>query len=29
LCMTGTFTCGSGDSNGELDEIIARSLDLW
>ncbi len=27
--LTGTFTYGSGDSKGELDEIIARSLELW
>jgi hypothetical protein len=27
--LTGTFTYGSGDSKGELDEIIAHSLDLW
>lgn len=27
--LTSTFTYGSGDSTGELDEIIARSLELW
>jgi hypothetical protein len=27
--LTGTFTFGSGDSKGELDEIIARSYELW
>jgi hypothetical protein len=27
--LTSTFTYGSGDSKGELDEIIARTNDLW
>ena len=27
--LTGTFTCGSGDTKAELDEIIARSRELW
>ncbi len=27
--LTSTFTYGSGDSKGELDEITARSLELW
>ena len=27
--LTGTFTYGSGDTKAELDEIIARSRELW
>jgi NADPH:quinone reductase-like Zn-dependent oxidoreductase len=27
--LTGTFTYGSGDTKAELDEIIARSCELW
>jgi type I restriction-modification system DNA methylase subunit len=27
--LTGTFTYGSGDTKAELDEIIARSIELW
>jgi hypothetical protein len=27
--LTGTFTCGSGDTSAELDEIIALSRQLW
>jgi hypothetical protein len=26
--LTGTFTCGSGETKAELDEIIARSREL-
>jgi hypothetical protein len=27
--LTGTFAYGSGDTKAELDEIIARSRELW
>ena len=27
--LTGTFTYGSGDTKTELDEVIARSRELW
>ncbi|MGO8931922.1 MAG: hypothetical protein ACLQU3_34130 [Limisphaerales bacterium] len=27
--LTGTFNYGSGDTKAELDEIIARSRELW
>ena len=27
--LTGTFTYGSGDTKAELDDIIARSRELW
>ena len=27
--LTGTFTYGSGDTRTELDDIIARSRELW
>jgi hypothetical protein len=27
--LTGTFTYGGGDTKAELDEIIARSRELW
>ena len=27
--LTDTFTCGSSDTKAELDEIIARSRELW
>jgi hypothetical protein len=27
--LTGTFTYGSGDTRAELDDIIARSRQLW
>ena len=27
--LTGTFTYGSGETKAELDEIIARSGELW
>jgi hypothetical protein len=27
--LTDTFTYGSGDTKTELDEIIARSRELW
>ena len=29
IYLTGTFTYGSGDTKAELDEIIARSRELW
>ena len=27
--LTGTFTYGGGDTKAELDDIIARSRELW